>query len=184
MVHLDRYGYVLNEVKKGGLIVEHGGKVVADIKDAGTRELATADQIKALVNFANRYNLDMYRNHVCLMYGKPYVELDGLFWLARQTGEFNGLATAPMFKGEKAKWGIAKTDIVWTASAYRKGCLYPFMGWERTTQEKLEERTKDGKEWRWPVLRARPDRMTEKQAIRYALRAAFPDLPVWESEGG
>ena len=169
-------------VKTGALTVEHKGTVLVDVKDAGTKVLATADQVKALIEFADRYNLDVYRNHVCLMYGKPYVEIDGLYWLARQTKEFDGLKTRPMFTEEKRQVGWRDADIAWYAEVHRKGCSQPFTGWECTPPEKLEERTKDGQGYRWPVLHDRPNRMTEKQAIRYALRAAFPDLPVWESE--
>ena len=168
--------------KQGKQIVEHRGRIVSDIRDAGTRQLATADHVRDLIEFADRYNLDLYRNHVCLMYGKPYVEIDGLYWLARQTEEFNGVVTRPLFLHEKDELGWDESDFAWTAEVYRKGCDHSFTGWDRTTQAKLEERSKDGKEWRWPLHRERPDRMTEKQAIRYALRAAFPDLQVWESE--
>lgn len=170
-------------VTKGALSVEHQGVILADVKDAGTRQLLTADQVKALIEFANRYGLDLYRNHACMMYGKPFIEIDGLYHLARQTGEFQGLTTHPIFIEEKLKYGWKKTDIAWTATVDRKGCSVGFTGWHRVTQAQVDELTRDGKEYRWPVHRSWPDRMVEKQAIRFAMRAAFPDLPIWESEG-
>jgi hypothetical protein len=169
-------------VTKGALSVEHQGVILADVKDAGTRQLATADQVTVLIEFALHYGLDLYRNHACLMYGKPFIEIDGLYYLARQTGEFIGLNTHPIFLDEKRQYGWDDTDIAWMATVHRKGCKEGFVGWHRVSQGQVGEMTKDGREYRYPVLRNWPDRMVEKQAIRFAMRAAFPDLPIWEVE--
>ncbi len=168
----------------GGAImtVEHLGKTLEDVKDAGTDRRATPDQVKALIEFAGRYSLDVYRKHVCLMYGEPYIEIDGLFFLAKQTGEFNGVSSRPLMLEEKTSFGYEPTDQAWVANVYRKGCDHAFVGRHRVLQAQIDEMTKDGKEYRYPVLRKWPDRICEKQAIRFALRAAFPDMPVWESE--
>lgn len=168
--------------KNGKLTIEHQGTVVSDLKDVGTGHLATANQVRLLVEFCNRTGLDLYRRHACLMYGKPYIEIDGLYFLARETKEFEGLSSRPVTLSEKAEFGWDPYDVAWFAYVYRKGCAQPFRGCEHNTQARINERTRDGSESRWPVLRDRPDRMTEKQAIRYAMRAAFPDLPVWENE--
>lgn len=157
-------------------IATYKGYTLQGVKDAGShRELAPA-QVKALIDFAEKLGLDLRRRHACIMYGRPYIEIDGLYFLAHQTKCFNGLATTPMTLAEKEAFGWDPDDYVWKAEIFRKGIDQPFVGWERFTKKRLDEKNDKG-EYRWPTFRTIPDRMCEKQAERYALRKAFPELP-------
>ena len=83
------------KTQHGAEIVVHRGYELADVKDAGTRKLATPEQVQQLIDFALRYGLDPYRGHVCLMYGRPFVQIDGLYCLAHNTGEMDGCDSGP-----------------------------------------------------------------------------------------
>ena len=54
--------------------------------DLGTGELLKKELLDALVLYAVKYHLDPERSHVCLMYGKPYITLDGYLFHARRSG--------------------------------------------------------------------------------------------------
>ena len=65
---------------------------------------------------------------------------------------------------------------------YRKGAAQPFEGRHHITQPWLETRSEKSGDYRYPTWRLWPERMTEKQAYRFAFRMAFPDWAVWEKE--
>lgn len=171
------------KTKQGAEIVAHKGFALADVRDAGTRRLATPEQVQALIDFALRYGLDPYRGHVCLMYGRPYIEIDGLYFAAFKTGEFDGADSRPLTMTEREQYGIPVLEDAWIAHVWRKGCTHPFTGMHHVTQEFLGERSEKSDEYRNPTWRKWPERMCEKQAQRYALRIAFPDLEAWAGEG-
>lgn len=161
------------------LTVDHMGYTLSDVKDAGTDKMATAEQIKGLIEFAARYGLDPYRRHVCLMYGRPHVEIDGYYHLAVKSGEFNGCATSPVGQKEKEDWGLQEGDRAWRAIVYRKGQEWGVTATWIVPRSMVDERSKDGTGWRWPTYRQWPDRMCEKGAERLAFRKAFPDWALW-----
>ncbi|MCJ7828986.1 MAG: recombinase RecT [Dehalococcoidia bacterium] len=168
----------------GAEIVVYKGYELADVKDAGTRKLATPEQVQQLIDFAIRYGLDPYRGHVCLMYGRPFVEIDGLYCLAHNTGEMDGCNSRPLTISERDDYSLPPLQSAWIAFVWRKGCSHPFTGMHSVSQEFLDERSNDGKEYRNPTWRKWPGRMCEKQAQRFAFRMAFPDLPIWAEEAG
>lgn len=170
------------KTQHGDQIVVHKGYELADVKDAGTRKLATPEQVKQLIEFVLRYGLDPYRGHACLMYGRPYVEIDGLYFLAHNTGEMDGCNSRPLTNSERADYGIPALDDAWIAFVWRKGCAHSFTGMHTVAQKFLDERSNDGTDYRNPTWRKWPGRMCEKQAQRFAFRMAFPDLPIWTEE--
>ena len=170
------------DVQAASQVVEHQGYKLGDVRDAGTKALATPEQIRALIDFTLRYGLDPYRRHVCLMYGRPFIEIDGIYFKANQTGELDGYDCRPLTLTEKAEFGYNPDDAAWLSTIYRKGRARPFVGRHRVSSEFLEERSSKSGEYRWPTWRTWTDRMCEKQAQRYAFRLAFPELELWTEE--
>lgn len=153
------------------------GKPLVGIKDAGTAVFAPPEALRLLIDFALEYQLDPRLRHVCLFFGQPYIELDGMLYMAHKTGEFLGISTKPLGPEEKTALGYVKEDIVWRAETFRKNIPMPFVAYGRITQAEVEEKTKDGQGFRNPVLRRDPHHQAEVRAIRHALRLAFPIFP-------
>ena len=170
------------DTRHGAAIVAYRGYELADVKDAGTRKLASPEQVQQLIDFALRYGLDPYRGHVCLMYSRPFVEIDGLYCLAQKTGEMDGCDSRPLTMAEREQYGIPVLEHAWIAHVWRKGCAHSFTGMHTVTQEFLDERSEKSDEYRNPTWRKWTARMCEKQAQRFAFRMAFPDLPIWAEE--
>jgi len=170
------------ELRKAPEITVYKDVAVGVVQDAGTKKALTTEQIHELIEFASRFGLNIYRRHVCMMYGKPYIEIDGIYFKAHETGELDGYSCRPLTLGEKAEVGYDPTDAAWFVQVYRKGRSHPFEGRHRVTKAFLEERSERSGEYRWPTWRNWTDRMTEKQAQRYAFRLAFPDLAIWAEE--
>ncbi|MBA7580552.1 hypothetical protein ES708_22445 [subsurface metagenome] len=55
--------------------------------DLATGEMLGPEQVVALQKYARKYGLDPYRGHVVIMYGKPYIGLDGYLYYAKESGK-------------------------------------------------------------------------------------------------
>ena len=88
---------------------------LAPAVDLGTGELLKPDIVKALDEYATKYNLDPARGHVVLMYGKPYVTLDGYLFHARRSDIRYKLESRPMTTDELKSYKVGKTDHGWIA---------------------------------------------------------------------
>ena len=167
---------------KGTEVVAHRGVLIdSHIKDAGSHKELSIESIRSLIDYALDYGLDPRRNHVCMMYGKPFAEIDGLFFKAHEHGELDGYGSRPLTLGEKAELGYEPDDIAFVAWVRRKGRDYTFEGRHHITRAWLDTST-ESRAYRYPTWREWPERMCEKQAARFALRAAFPDWELWGSE--
>ena len=143
--------------------------------DLGTGELLTIETVKALVAYAGRYGLDPYRGHVMMMYGKPYIGLDGYLYHAKGTKIPYTLSCHPMTEGEKKDHLIDLDDHAWLALVRFTGTDQSFSGIGIVTQEEItaESKGKPGQR-RSPVVAAHPWQLAQKRAEWQALRRAFP----------
>lgn len=169
------------ELRKGEVVVHRGVIMDAKQKDGGSRKELTVEQIRDLIDYALTYGLDPRRNHVCMMYGRPFIEIDGLFFKANEKGELDGYGSRPLTLNEKAEAGYDPDDVACIVWVYRKGRAQRFEGRHRVTRAWLDTRTADGG-YRYPTWREWTERMVEKQATRFALRVAFPDWELWGKE--
>lgn len=143
--------------------------------DLGTGELLFPDQVKALVEYAYKYGLDPYRGHVVLMYGMPYIGLDGYLFYANREDPGYRLQSWPMTDKEKEQYQLGEYDHGWLAECYRSGNPNPFTGIGVVTQgETTEMSKKTPGQLRYPIVASKPWNMAQKRAEWQALRRAFP----------
>jgi len=143
--------------------------------DLGSGELLVPETVELLVKYAQKYDLDPYRGHVVLMYGKPYITIDGYLYHANKTGQPYGINSRPLTKSERKEYQVPDESHAWLAQVVLPDPDRFFPGLGIVTQEELTEEAK-GKEGqkRYPVVAAHPWQMAQKRAEWQALRRAFP----------
>lgn len=143
--------------------------------DLGTGELLKHEMVLALVAYAEKYGLDPARGHVCLMYGKPYITLDGYLYHAWQTGTHYTLASRPLSKEEILTFQIPEGAHAWQAKVRFLDTENTFTGLGIVTHDELTAKSsRDINKLRLPVVAAHPWLLAQKRAEWQALRRAFP----------
>lgn len=143
--------------------------------DLGTGELLVPELIQALVDYAHKYHLDPDRGHAVLMYGKPYVTLDGYLYQARKSGINYSLEGHPMSAEEKENYMLGATDLGWVTTITFTDSGQKFTGLGILTyREQQEPSKKDHSMPAHPVLANNPQLMVQKRGDWQALRRAFP----------
>lgn len=153
--------------------------------DLGTDELLSAERVKALVEYADTYHLDARRGHVMMMYGKPYIGIDGYLWHARRSGKQFMLNSRPLDTDEKPTYQLNAADIAWKAEVSFPGTGVSFNGLGIVTAEEMTAKSpRDAAKLRSPVVAAHPWQLAQKRAEWQALRRAFPIGETEEERGG
>ena len=148
--------------------------------DLATGEMLAPETIQALTVYAHKYDLDPYRGHVVIMYGKPYIGLDGYLYHAFRSKVPYTLSAHPMTEGEKTDHMIDLKDHAWLAQVIFTGTDQAFSGIGIVTQKEMEAKsTKHPEQLRSPVVAAHPWQLAQKRAEWQALRRGFP---IGESE--
>lgn len=149
--------------------------------DLATGEMLGPEQVTALQLYAHKYGLDPYRGHVLIMYGKPYIGLDGYLYHANRTGKDYQLQSRPLTKDERSDYQVDEGDHAWLATVNIDGGKSSFTGLGIVTKKEIEAKsTKHPEQMRSPVVAAHPHLLAQKRAEWQALRRAFP---IGESEG-
>ena len=143
--------------------------------DLGTGELLIPEVVKALVDYAYKYDLDPCRGHVVLMYGKPYITLDGYLYHAKQTNLPYKLKSRPLTEEERKSYQLEEGDHAFVAIVTAGYAEREFTGLGIVTKKEMEATAK-GKpdQLRSPVVAAHPWQLAQKRAEWQALRRAFP----------
>jgi len=167
------------KVPGAGTAVTFSGVPAADL---GTGELLAPEVVQGLVNYAHKYGLDPARGHVVLMYGKPYLTLDGYLYHAKGSGRLYSIESRPLDKAECEIYQVPEGAHAWISTVRFAGPGNYLTGLGIVTQEEMTEISK-GKpgQLRSPVVAAHPWQMAQKRAEWQALRRAFP---IGESEEG
>ena len=149
-----------------------GGMPAADL---GTGELLLPERVKALVDYAQTSGLDPYRGHVVLMYGKPYITLDGYLYYANKSGIPYNLESRPLDENELKAFRAAENAFVWISKIKKIETGQEFTGYGVVTNDEITEESK-GKpgQLRSPVVARYPWQLAQKRAEWHALRRAFP----------
>jgi len=143
--------------------------------DLATGEVLGEGLIKGLVAYAKEYGLDPYRSHVVLMYGKPYITIDGYLYHAQRTEKAYSLSSRPLTEQERAQYLIGAEDHAWVAELQFTDTGSTFTGLGVVTQEEMTAKSKrDITKVSSPVVAAHPWQLAQKRSEWQALRRAFP----------
>lgn len=148
--------------------------------DLATGELLVPELVAAILDYAKKYDLDAYRGHVLIMYGKPYIGLDGYLYHANRTGKAYQLWSRPLNEEERSTYQVGEGDHAWTCEVRILEDNRSFTGLGIVTKDELTATSKrDETKLRSPVVAAHPQVMAQKRAEWQAMRRAFP---IGESE--
>lgn len=143
--------------------------------DLATGEKLTLDQIQGLMHYAAKYGLDIYRGHVVMMYGEPYIGLDGYLYHAYKEGIPYQLRSRPLDELERNTYRVEPNDHSWTCEVIRLDTASSFTGLGIVTKAEIVARsTKNPEKLRSPVVAAHPWQLAQKRAEWQAMRRAFP----------
>ena len=144
-------------------------------KDLGTEQALTGPQIQLLVKYARHYGLDPFRGHVVMMYGQPYIGLDGYIWHAHRTEQAYQLRSRPLTAEERSTYQIPEGAFAWTSEVVFEDGKRSFTGLGIVTREETTEKSKKNPEqFKSPVVARHPWQLAQKRSEWQAMRRAFP----------
>lgn len=148
--------------------------------DLGTGALVPVEMVRALGKYATKYGLDPWRGHVVLMYGLPYITIDGYLYHANNTNRDYKLGSRPLTDDERRTYQVPEGAHAWVSELIVDHGARSFIGLGIVTDEEMTEgsRKKPG-QLRSPVVAAHPWQLAQKRAEWQALRRGFP---IGESE--
>jgi len=143
--------------------------------DLVTGQMLTLSEIQALIEYAHHYGLDPDRGHVVLMYGKPYITLDGYLYYANGKHNPYTLASRPMTTDELTQYGVGDTDHGWISELLFTDTGAKFVGVGIVTYDEMTAMSeKNPNQLRSPVVAKHPWQIAQKRAEWQALRRGFP----------
>lgn len=163
-------GYKAGDPEVVGLL-----KPMVPETDLATGERLSPVQISLLMGYAERYGLDVYRGHVCLMFGRPYPTVEGLEYHARNLRIPFSLKGRPLGKYEMESLGYQEGDIGFVSTVRRIDTGEEAEGLGFITMAEREEMSvKTPTHRRYPVVAQKWGNMVIKRAEWQALRRMFP----------
>lgn len=153
--------------------------------DLATGELLTRELLEALVRYAAKYDLDPSRGHVVVMYGQPYIGLDGYLYHANRQKQPYRLKSRPLNFEERTLYKIEDIeDHAWIAELeFIQGGSFSGLGIV-TAKELTAKSTNNPEKLRYPVVATHPWQMAQKRAEWQAMRRGFPIGDTPEKEEG
>ena len=143
--------------------------------DLGTGELVPIEKLKRLVQWAEKFDLVPALGHVCIMYGNPYITIDGYLFHARRSGEPYQLKSHPLSEDERRTYQINTGDHAWISEITMDEGRRLVTGLGIVTADEMTARSsKNPERLRSPVVAAHPWQLTQKRSEWQALRRAFP----------
>ena len=178
-------------VKRGQLDKVHGEGTQTDIERIAKRtqtalsllpktDIATSRalglaEIEGLVNFADSVELTAHLGHVYLYFGKPYVTIDGYYYLNNKRKNPYVIGTRPMTAEEKTAYMIEDATYAYIAEAWLDGNKLAVTGCGYVTRDEVEAiSSKSPYQFRAPIVHSHPQRMAEKRAEWQLLRKLIP----------
>lgn len=144
-------------------------------KDLGSGKLLPLEQVATLVKWGGALGLLPYLGHVCLYFGKPYVTIDGYYYLLLKKGTDIRVGTRPLSHNEMEEYNIPAGSHAWLAESWLGSTKLPTTGLGIVTQDEIEGKSeRDPSQWRSPVVHGHPQRMAEKRAEWQLLRKLVP----------
>jgi len=161
--------------KLNGVPESWGELALVSHRDLATGDSLTIQTVQALCDYAGRYGLDPGRGHVVMMYGHPYITIDGYLYHARQTKEVYKLTSRPLDAEERPVYLVPEGAHAWITELSKADGKLTFIGLGIVLPDELTEMSKKRPDQlRSPVVARHPWQLAQKRAEWQALRRAFP----------
>jgi len=164
----------------GALMKMDEAQMLARVELAKFPQALTGPDKKLLAIACITYGFDPIMSELTIYQGKPYVQIDGRYRKAQETGRLDGVEARPATHEEKKTWEIPDGDYFFRAEVYVKESSRPFVGWGRVFARETKVRSDHPGDAFKPIV-TNPQRMAEKRAEAQALRKAF-HIPLPSAE--
>jgi len=143
--------------------------------DIATGQALGIAKIGELVVWAESLGLNAQLGHVCLYHGKPYVTIDGYYYLNNKRKKPYIIGTKPMDDVQMEAYALEQGSYGYLANAYIVGKILETVGIGIVTKDEGEAKSaRDPGQFRAPVVHSHPQRMAEKRAEWQLLRKLIP----------
>jgi hypothetical protein len=143
--------------------------------DTATGGVISGEQMQGLVRFAESVSLKAYLGHVCLYFGKPYITIDGYYYLKNVMHLGFVAATMPMTPEERISYMVTEGSHAYLARALTKGGDELARGIGIVTAEEMNEPSrKTPSNFAAPVVHNKPQIMAEKRAEWQLMQKMIP----------
>ena len=144
-------------------------------QDTATGVVISSEQMQGLVKFAESVSLKAYLGHVCLYFGKPYITIDGYYYLKNVMHLGFAVATAPMTPEERISYMVTEGSHAYLARALTRGGDEIARGIGIVTAEEINEPSrKHPEQFAAPVVHNKPQIMAEKRAEWQLMQKMIP----------
>lgn len=158
-----------------------GSSPLMPTEDLVTRAVLSPVQIRELEIFADSVHLKAFLGHVCLYFGKPYITIDGYYYLKNKLGLGFAVCTFPMTPKERTSYQIADGDHAYLARAITSEGDVLNAGIGIVTLKEMSEKSRKNPEsFAAPVVHNKPQIMAEKRAEWQLMQKMIPlgvDIP-------
>lgn len=145
------------------------------IADLATNKPLGEVALRNLVNWGADLGLKPYLGHICLYFSKPYVTVDGYYYLNNKREKPYSISTRPMTTEERKDYKLSKDDHGYIAEARDRDGVVVANGIGLATKDEIEAKSERAPEqFRAPVVHEHPQRMAEKRAEWQVLRKVIP----------
>jgi len=153
------------------------------VNDLATNKALVAHELTSLITWGVNLKLKPWLGHVCLYHGKPYISVDGYYYLNNKREKPYSISTRPMTTEERKDYKLGKDDHGYIAEGRDRDGVVVANGVGLATKYEIEAKSKrDPEQFRAPVVHEHPQRMAEKRAEWQLLRKLIPleEQPVKE----
>lgn len=157
------------------IVIDHDNKCpqakpyLPAVYEATTGQVVAMNLRMAAIKYAVRVGLKPELGHICLYHGKPWVTIDGWYYLFRHKYPSGHIYTHAVSKEERELMKVEEDVHAWCAQAFDspKGHeLSIGYGYARASDDPLALRSAVEPRWPW--------RLAEKRAEEDAIRKAVP----------
>ena len=161
----------LEDMAKRGL----PGVSLMPVDDLATGQALIPAEVVALISFGEVLGLKPWLGHVCLFHGKPYISVDGYYYLNNKREKPFSISSRPMTTEERKDHQLGKGDFGYIAEGMDRDGVVVANGIGIATKDEIEGKSKrDPEQFRAPVVHDHPQRMAEKRAEWQLLRKLIP----------
>jgi len=145
------------------------------VNDLATGQALIPAQLGALISFGKVLGLKPWLGHVVIFYSKPYISVDGYYYLNNKREKSFSISSKPMTTEERKDQQLGKGDYGYITEARDHDGVVVANGIGIATKAEIEGKSlRDPAKFRAPVVHDHPQRMAEKRAEWQVLRKVIP----------